>query len=103
MLREYQHVSIFGMTSWRGAVQIWIENDCDEADKYPWPGTQRVMRNVEPQHGEQSLLLVFGAKDALSDVSAAAGLSSGIPERPPLQSEKDKQRDHGKSPPSFCS
>src|SRR5438046_10043444 len=51
MLREYQHVSVFWMTSGSRTVQIWVQNDRDQPNENPGPWTQRVVRDIEPQHG----------------------------------------------------
>ena len=60
------------------------------------------MRDVEPQHGKQSLPLVARAENPLRDVSAAARLRSRIPERPPLHAEIHAESNHRQSPECFA-
>ena len=96
MLGEHQHVSRFGM------LQVRIEHDRAKRGQNPRPGTQGIMRDVEPQDRKHPLAFVFGAEDSLGDISAATWLRAGIPERPPLQAEEDQKRDHRESPPGFC-
>ena len=78
---QHHHVSGLGM------LQPRIEDDDRQPGDDPRPRTNRVMRDVEPQHRQQSLLLITRAEDALRDVAATTGLRSRIPEGPPLQSE----------------
>src|ERR1700722_3364291 len=59
------------------------------------------MRDVEPEHGEQTLTLVARAEDPLRDVSAAAGFRSRIPKRPPLHAEVNAKSNHRQSPKRF--
>src|SRR5438105_5472889 len=80
MLTHHQHVSGFGM------FQVWVKDDGGHGGKNPRPGPQRVMGDVEPKHGEQSVTLIFGAEDALRDVAAATWFRAWVPERPPLHS-----------------
>ncbi len=95
MLAHDQHVSGFGM------LQMRIENDRRQRGQNPGPGTQSVMRDVEPEHGQQSVRFVLRAEDALRNVATATGLRSGIPERPPLQSDIHHKSDHRQQPQSF--
>src|ERR1035437_2502395 len=78
-------------------LQTGIKNDDREAGNDPGPGANGVMRDVEPQHREQTLLLIARAEDALRDVAPAPWLCARIPERPPLQPDEHKKvrdRDH---------
>src|SRR5580704_13279832 len=78
-----------------------IQNDGRERGENPGPGTQRVVRYVEPQHRKQSLALVARAENPLRDVTAAAGLRSWIPEGPPLHAEVHAKSDNGQCPERF--
>src|SRR5581483_10689358 len=102
-MREHQHVSVFWMTAYRRGVEIRIQHNRNQSDQNPRPWPDRVVRDVEPQNGEQSLAFVLRAEDALRDVASAARLSAGIPECPPLHSEVDQQSDNRKSPPGLAS
>src|SRR6185312_4151834 len=83
-------------------IEVRIQHDRNQSRKNPGPWTNCVMSDVEPQDRQQSLALVLGAEDALGDVAAAARFGARIPERPPLQSQIDEQRDHRQSPPCFA-
>src|SRR6266404_2840284 len=78
-----------------------IKRRSRECRKNPRPGTHGVVRDVEPQHGEQSVPLIFSAENSLRDVTASAGLRSGIPECPPLHAQMHHKCQHRQSPKRF--
>src|SRR3974377_1282540 len=60
----------------------------------PGPGTQSKVSQIEPQRGENRVLLVFSAENALGNVPAASRLSTGIPGGPPVDRNVYKECDH---------
>ena len=58
-----------------------------ERDEDPRPRPKCIMRDVEEQCGADRVLLVSGREHALRDVTAAAGLRSGVVRRPPLHGQ----------------
>src|SRR5690242_5723670 len=101
MMRENEHVSIFRMLARDGGIEVGIEHNRDQSHQNPRPRANGVVGNVEPENGKKSLTLILGAEDALSNVTATAGLGAGIPECPPLQPEINQQSDHRKRPPGL--
>ena len=92
MLRDDQHVRVFRLLYMR------IKDHRGQGGQDPRPRTQCVVRDVEPQHGEQAVPLIACAEDPLRDVTPAAGFRSGIPESPPLQPEIDHKRQDRQRP-----
>src|ERR1700722_11017139 len=86
------HVTRFRMR------QARVENDRGERGKNPGPRAKRVVGDVEPKHGKQSLAFIAGAEDSLGHVTTAAWFRTGIPKRPPLHAEIDGEGDDRQSP-----
>src|ERR1700733_12092456 len=84
------HVTGFGMG------EAGIKNNRGKSSENPGPWTQRVVGDIEPEHGKQALAFVARAENSLGDVTAAAGLGAGIPESPPLDAEINGEGDVGK-------
>ncbi len=91
-----EHVARFRM------LQARIERRGGQRRQDPRPRAQRVVRDVEPQHGKQSMPLIARAENPLRDVTAAARLRSRIPERPPLHSQMHQKREHRQRPQGFA-
>ena len=97
VLRGNQHVPALRLREAR------IKHDGGKRGENPWPRTQRIVREIEPQNGEQSVAFIARAEYPLGNVTAAARLRAGIPEGPPLHCQMHDERDDGKSPQSFAS
>ena len=95
MLRGDEHVAAFGLR------EAGIQDNGGEGGENPWPGTQSVMGEIEPEDGEQTVALIAGAENSLRDIATAAGFGSRIPEGPPLHGEIHNEGDYGKSPERF--
>ena len=75
-----------------------VKRESDESGDDPRPGTKGVVGDVEPKRGAERILFVLGAEHALRHVAAAAGFRAGIPGAPPLNAEKEDERDERKRP-----
>src|SRR5204863_5885268 len=56
------------------------------------PGSDGVVGDVEPEGGEEGVLLAAGGEHALGDVGRAAGLSAAINLGPPADGQEERQR-----------
>src|SRR5579859_4624565 len=79
-----------------------IEREGNESGDDPGPGAQSVMRDVEPEGCAEGIFFIFGAEDALRNVTTAAGFCARVPTAPPLDTQKKNKRDERNSPESFA-
>src|SRR5690349_9414546 len=87
LIHEDANVTRFGI------FQVRVENDRGERCEDPWPGTEGVVSDVEPESGEHAVAFVLRRKDALGDVAAAAWFGAGIPAGPPIDGEVRAESD----------
>src|SRR5579871_665066 len=78
-----------------------IERESNERRENPGPGTQRIMRDVEPQRSAERIFFVLGRENSLRDITAAAGLRARIPTAPPLDAQEENEGDERNCPESF--
>ena len=73
------HVSALGVCRMRN------QRYCYQRRQNPWPRTQRVVGHVKPQRRSQRMPFIFGAEDALCNITAAPRLRARIPTGPPCK------------------
>ena len=74
--------------------EVGVEDEARERGEDPGPGAHRVVRDVEPERGEERVLLVLRAEDPLRDVAAAARLRPRVPGGPPVHGDVDEEGEH---------
>ena len=72
------HVRRLGMSKPR------IQHNHREGSQNPRPGANSIVRDIEPQHREQTIALITRAEDPLGNIASASRLRAWIPKRPPL-------------------
>src|SRR5215813_11305415 len=92
MIVDDHHVAGFRM------LEVGIKNDRSQSREDPWPGTNSIVGDIEPEHGEQPLPLVARTEDTLGNVTAASRFGARVPESPPLHAEINNERDDRQSP-----
>jgi len=73
-----------------------VQENRAESGNDPRPRPDRVVCDVEEKRGEDAIPLGLGGKNPLCHVSAAARLGAGVPRRPPLyrQENRESQKRH---------
>ena len=73
--------------------QVRVEQHRRQSGDDPRPRAKRVVRDLEEERRQDAVSLRLRAEDALCDVPATPRLGAGIPGRPPLHREEDRQRE----------
>ena len=74
--------------------QLGVDKDGAERHENPRPRPQHVVRDVEEEHRAERILFRLRRQHPLRDVTAAAGLGSRIPDRPPLHGHRHDEHGH---------
>ncbi len=75
----------------RDVAQVGIDQHRAQGHQDPGPGPERVVHHVEEQGAGHGVLLAPGGEHPLGDVAAAPRLGPGIPDRPPLDRDRDQE------------
>ena len=78
--------------------ELRVDDHGAERHDDPRPGPERVMRRVEEKGASHRILLALGREHPLGDVAPPSRLGAGIPDRPPLDRERDHEQREREAP-----
>ena len=75
----------------RDVAQVGVDQDRAQRHQDPGPGPERVVHHIEKEGAGHRVLFTPGREHSLRDVAPAPRLGAGIPDRPPLNRDRDQE------------